>query len=595
MIKEAISHENTVRFIYAKSRECLTFCIRVGREDIKRCQLIYFARTNPEEIKSEDMKWKYRDALFDYFEADVYFSKIARYQKYYFYLEDRSGKVEYFTIYGLSKKEPKEGLFEYLYANEGDAIKVPEWTKGQIYYQIFPERFCNGNKENDPKDLTAGGSVPTRENFMGGDLAGIMSNLDYLKNLGVQCIYLNPIFKGDFNHKYATTDYYEIAPEFGTNEDFKNLMEACHERNIKVILDGVFNHTGIHFGPFQDILEKQENSVYKDWFYITEFPVNVSHRNYECVGAYKWMPKLNTSNNEVMDYILNIMEHWIRNYGIDGWRLDVADEVDERVWREAKVRLKEKYPNILLLGETWGYGLNMMLGNQLDGVMNYIFRDAARDFFAYEDIGTKELDHRVNQMLAAYFSEAKHSLYNLLDSHDTERFLFLCGEDKRRLKLAVAFQFLFLGAPTIYYGDEVGITGGNDPYCRKTMEWDKKKQDLELLSWYQELAKIRTQELCIQMGEYATNLCNEETAMFGFIRFTDKEAVYALFNRSDERRIVVLPVLRKGIYQNMMTGETTTSQDIAIEENFYNGDVMAYGGKVKVTVEPYSMKVIKQI
>lgn len=595
MIKEAIFHENTDRFVHAKSRECLKFCIRVGREDIKQCKLYYFARTNPEEIKAADMNWKYRDALFDYFEVDVSFSKIARYQKYYFYLEDKLKNVEYLTINGLSKKEPKEGFFEYLYANRGDLISVPEWFKGQIFYQIFPERFGNGNKKNDPKDVVPWGSVPNRENFMGGDIAGIIRNLDYLKELGVQCVYLNPIFEGDFNHKYATTDYYEIASEFGTKEEFKKLVEESHKRNIKVLLDGVFNHTGIYFEPFQDILRKQEASIYKDWFYITEFPVNISHHNYECVGAYKWMPKLNTSNNKVMEYILNVMNYWIQEYEIDGWRLDVADEVDKRVWQEAKIRLKEKYPNILLLGETWGFGLNMMQGNQLDSVMNYIFRDAARDFFAFECIDVGELDHRVNVMLATYSTEAKHSLYNLLDSHDTERFLFLCGEDKRKLKLAVAFQFLCLGAPAIYYGDEVGITGGNDPYCRKAMEWDEKKQDLDLLRWYQELAKIRTQETCIRMGEYTTNLCDEETSMYGFIRYTKKEAVYAIFNRSEEHRIHFLPVLRKGNYQDLMTGETTTSKKVITGELYYNQDVLAYGGKIEVSIPPYSMKVIKQI
>ncbi|MFA9463284.1 MAG: glycoside hydrolase family 13 protein [Velocimicrobium sp.] len=595
MNREAISHENTVRFVYAKSRECLTFCIRVGRKDIKECELIYYARTNPEEKKKIQMQWKYRDMLYDYFEVDVFFSKIARYQKYYFYLKDYNEMAEYLTVYGLSKREPEDGLFEYLYTNEGDVIEVPKWSKGQIFYQIFPERFCNGNKENDPLGCVPWGSIPTRENFMGGDLIGILNHLDYLEALGVQCIYLNPIFKGDFNHKYATTDYFEIAPEFGTKEEFSKLINDCHKKNIKVILDGVFNHTGINFEPFLDILEKQETSIYKDWFYITEYPVNVSHHNYECVGAYKWMPKLNTSNNDVMEYIVNVMEYWIKEFHIDGWRLDVADEVDGRVWQEAKIRLKEKYPNILLLGETWGYGLGMMLGNQLDSVMNYVFRDMARDFFAFECIGVNELDHRINQMLGAYFSEAKHSLYNLLDSHDTERFLFFCGEDKRKLKLAVAFQFMFLGSPAIYYGDEVGITGGTDPYCRKAMVWEEDKQDKELLQWYQRLAKIREQEICIRSGEYVTNLCEEESNVFGFIRYNKEDAVYTLINRSENKTTVVLPVLRKGIYQDLMNGETTTSDEIVIGETFYNGDVLAYKGKVKVALEPYAMKVIKQI
>ena len=595
MLKEAIFHDNTIRFVHAKSRECLNFRIRVGRQDMKRCQLIYFSRTNPDEKKRVDMVWKYRDRWFDYYEAEVCFKKVARYQKYYFCLKDRRGKVEYLGVNGFTATEPEDGVFEFLYANEGDIYEIPGWAKGQVFYQIFPERFANGRKENDPEGCVPWGSTPTRENYMGGDIAGIHQHLDYLKELGVGCIYFNPIFQGDFNHKYATTDYYKIDPMFGTEEEFRELVAACHERKIKVILDGVFNHTGIHFEPFQDILKHQEASRYKEWFYITEYPVSISHHNYECVGAYKWMPKLNTSNLEVAEYILKVMEYWIREYHIDGWRLDVADEVDKRVWQRARACLKAKYPDCLLLGETWGYGLNMMQGDQMDSVMNYVFRDFTRDFFAYEAIDARELDHRINQMLSSYFGEAKHGLYNLLDSHDTERFLAMSKGDKRRLKLAAAFQFLFPGAPAIYYGDEIGMTGENDPDCRKAMKWEQEEQDRELYGWYRRMAALRMKEKCIREGNYVTNLCGEKEGVFGFIRFDEKDCIYVVFNRSEEENRSYIPVREMGGYQELVTGQEVVSEEILKGEHFYNGDVMVYEGKIGICLEPYAVKIIKKI
>ncbi len=594
MNKEAIFHENTNRYVYAKSRECLAFKIRVGKKDIKRCRLCYWARTSPEEKKHVDLHWLYRDELFDYYGVDVNYSKIARYQKYYFLLEDRKGLIKYLTVYGLQEKEPEDGFFEYLYANQGDCVQIPAWAKGQIFYQIFPERFCNGSHKNDPVNCEPWGSPPTRENYMGGDIRGIILKLDYIKELGAQCLYLNPIFKGDFNHKYATTDYFEIDDSFGTKEEFRELVGECHKRGIKILLDGVFNHTGIHFEPFEDILKNQEKSCYKDWFYITEFPVTVSHHNYECVGAYKWMPKLNTSNPEVREYILTVMNYWIEEFHIDGWRLDVADEVDGSVWQEARIHLKAKYPHILLLGETWGYGLRLMTGNQMDIVMNYIFRDAARDFFALESINPLELDHRLNHMLATYLPEANDGLFNLLDSHDTERFLFLSGGDIAKLKMAAGFQFLFPGAPSIYYGDEIGMTGGNDPDCRRAMEWEEGKQNKELLKWYRTMAKIRREEECIQGGVYTTNICDKVKGIFGFVRYKEDASVYAVFNRSSTREELSVPVLQEGSYRDVLTGEKLETEAVIMGEHYYNEDVLAYGGKITVSMNPYSMKVIKK-
>ena len=448
MNKEAIRHTGTYPDIYLKDRQTLIVRLRTAKKDAAQCSVIYFARTSPGEKKSVTMECVLRDDLFDYYQAELKFRHPARYRKYYFELR---GKTEalYLSAWGLCREAPEDGLFEFLYANQTEAIHTPAWSRGQIFYQIFPERFDNGNPHLSPPDCQEWGTPPTRENYMGGDLQGIIGHLDYLEELGVQCLYLNPIFSGDFNHKYAATDYYHVDNLFGGNEKFRELVEKVHEKGMRIILDGVFNHTGIRFPQFADILENQENSGYKDWYYITKFPVTISRECYECVGAYPYMPKLNTGNPQVREMILDIMEYWIAEYGIDGWRLDVADEVDESVWIEARIRLKEKFPETLLLGETWGAGLRLMDGSKMDSIMNYTFRDSVRDFLAYERIDAEQFDNRIQNMLAKYPEEMNQSMFLPLDSHDTERFLYLCQGKKEKLRLGAAFQMTFVGAPSV--------------------------------------------------------------------------------------------------------------------------------------------------
>lgn len=594
MLKEAVLHRNSYEYVYPSLRNRLNFKLRTGREDIKDCKLICFPRTDTDSPQILSMKCFARDHLFDYFETSAYFSKVARYQKYYFELVDAEDRIYYYSAYGITRERPEDGYFEFLYANRGDVISVPDWAKGIVYYQIFPERFKNGDTSNDPKECVPWGSIPDRECYMGGDLRGIIQKLDYLKSLSVDCLYLTPIFKADFNHKYATQDYYDVDPMFGSRQDLKDLIEGCHRRGMRIILDGVFNHTGIHFGPFEDLLEKQEKSAYKEWFYVTEYPVVVSHSAYECVGAYKWMPKLNTSNAEVKKFIINVMEYWIDEFGIDGWRLDVADEVDGGVWEEAHKRIRNKKQDVLLLGETWSLSDKMLEGNQLDSIMNYFFRDTVCDYFAKDKIDVDEFDHRLNQMYAAYHREFQLALYNLLDSHDTARFLSESGGDKKKLKLAAAFQFIFPGSPAIYYGDEIGMEGDNDPDCRRGMIWEEEKQDKELFRWYCMLSRLRQEEKALKYGNFHTNICDAGQQLFGCIRKYENEVIYAVFSKNYSKTCVQVPLLSDSKAVDLIGNE-----EYAVEKEYtkdaYNGDILEYKGKVTVELLPYSMKVIKQI
>lgn len=590
MNREAVLHRNTEEFIYPVRRNRLIVRLRAARKEIRRCELVFWDRTDRTKERRQQLFCHARDSLFDYFQAEISFPKVARYQKYYFCLEEKDGTHWYYSAYALDRKLPEDGFFEFLYANGTDIVKTPQWARGAVFYQIFPERFCDGDAGNNPNGVRSWGSRPDRENHMGGDLEGVIEKLPYLKDLGVECLYLNPIFAGDFNHKYATTDYFQIDPQFGTNETFGRLVRECHSAGIRIILDGVFNHTGVHFAPFRDLLEHQEDSAYKDWFYVEKYPVTITHHAYECVGAYKWMPKLNTANPRVRSFILRVMEFWIREYGIDGWRLDVADEVDPSVWQEARLLLKEKYPDTLLLGETWGYGGKMLRGNQMDTVMNYLFRDAVLDYFAGGKITAEEFDSRINRMLALHRDETNDVMYNLIDSHDTERFLYSCGGDKRKMKLAVAFQMLFPGAPAIYYGDEAGMTGGNDPDCRGCMVWGE-DADGDMLAWYRSMTTLRWEHSAIRLGGYRSILADGERDVYGFVREYGQERFYILLHRGEESCRICCPVAEDGVYMDLLSFACYESVP---GDGGYNGDITGYKAQISVEMEPYSVKVIKK-
>lgn len=594
MNKAAVLHSNTEDFVYPIARNQLMIRLRTAKKELKECQVIYWNRDGGTE-KRQTMECYARDELFDYFQCKIIFTKVARYQKYYFEMEESQGAQWYFTPYGVTSLPPSEGFFEYLYANQNDVCQTPDWAKGTIYYQIFPDRFFNENPDHAPADCDTWGTLPTRENYMGGNLRGICSKLPYLKELGVECLYLNPVFEGDFNHKYATTDYFRIDPRFGTNEELKELADQCHQQGIRIILDGVFNHTGIHFQFFQDILDRQEQSDYKDWFWIEKFPVTISQYSYECVGAYPYMPKLNTANPDVRDYIIKVMDYWLGEYQIDGWRLDVADEVDSTLWEQARIALKSKYPTSILLGETWGYGGKMLRGNQLDSVMNYMFRDALWDYFGKHCISATVFDHRINTMLALYREETCHLLYNLLDSHDTERFMYVCGENKKILQMASAFQMLFTGSPAIYYGDEAGITGKNDPDCRRCMVWDG-HADQELFLWYQKIIAVRKHHPCIREGSYRTIHADDRTNSFAFVRYCQGqercEKIYAAFNNSPEKIKILCPVLEDGEFTDLLSDSGETLKAVPLAGQFYNQDITAYKAAVSLEMQPYAVKIL---
>ncbi len=523
----AVRHLSFYPFVQAVARDKIRFRLDAAAGDLTTCELVWWKRSTPEEKHVEPLTIRISSRSTDQWTCRVVFGEEVHYIKYGYRLTDASGKRVWYNAVGFHGEETEEGSFEILQVNETDVLRIPSWTQGCIYYQIFPDRFARGG--NGKGSYDSWDAVPTRDNILGGNLRGIIDHLDYLQDLGVECLYLNPIFLGDFNHKYATTDYFRIDPMFGTEHDLAELTEKAHARGIRVILDGVFNHVGIHFAPFMDLMEKGAESPYRGWFYPKQFPVRIDPACYECVGDYPYMPRLNGANMEVRSYVQRVLLYWLDRTGIDGWRLDVADELDRHAVTQWREQVKKTHPDAVLLAETWGDASRLLGPDGLDCAMNYLFRDAVLDFFARGSMDAALFSDRMNSMLMRYPEEINHSMYNLLGSHDTARFLTECGGEVWRLRLAMAFQMLFPGAPAVYYGDELGMTGENDPGCRGGMAWDARNEALHL--WQKEMISLRKRHGSVRNGAY--RVLAAEGSVMVIRRQLGEDCVTALFNTGD--------------------------------------------------------------
>ncbi len=419
---------------------------------------------------------------------------------------------------------------------------VPDWVKDAVFYQIFPERFANGDTTNDPPNVEPWGAPPTPHNYFGGDLQGIIDHLDYISSLGVNCLYLNPIFWSTSNHKYHAKDYLKIDPHFGDEDVFRRLVEACHGRGIRIILDGVFNHTGVDFFAFEDVKKNGPKSRYAKWFNIYYFPVGSPRRpNYECWWNLGDLPKLMVHVPEVRAYLFHVTEYWMK-FGIDGWRLDVPNEIPHTFWIEWRKVVKRLNPNAYIVGEIWDDASPWLQGDQFDAVMNYRFRRACIEFFSHRTYTPAEFDASLAAVRNDYPPGVSFVLQNLLGSHDTERFLTLCKNDKRVLKLAWLFQMTYVGAPMVYYGDEVGMTGGKDPDCRGTMIWDESKQDRDLLTTLKQFISLRNTYSVFRRGTFETAVVDNDRNLYGYWRrsFDGRSAALVVLNNSLREQAVHL-------------------------------------------------------
>lgn len=550
MLREAIYHRPKNNWAFAYDAAHIYLRIRTKRGDLTSVTAIYGDKYAWDQTaQRSEMHVFASDELFDYWETVV--KPPFRRLRYAFELIDAEGSVAYMTEQSFLTEEPKDSLsfFDYPYINPIDLFQPPAWVKDAVFYQIFPERFANGDPSLTPASAEAWGNEPTPSNFFGGDLQGVIDHLDYLNELGINAIYFTPVFQAPSNHKYDTTDYMKVDPSFGTNDKLKELVEACHARGIRVLLDAVFNHAGGTFPPFLDLLKYGSESQYADWFHVREWPISVSEEgipSYETFAFVASMPKLNTEHPDVKRYLLEVAQYWIEEIGIDGWRLDVANEVDHAFWREFRQTVKSVNPEAYILGEIWHDSLMWLQGDQFDAVMNYPFTNAVLDFCSYGKLDAKQFADAIGNQLAAYPLQVTETAFNLLDSHDTPRLLTISDEDERRMKLAALFQLTFPGVPCIYYGDEVGLTGGGDPGCRKCMEWDEEKQNRDLFSFYQSLIAMRMEHAALRGTGFSFLSAESGSKLLAYERQEGAERFVIVLNASEETASFTLPAAGVG-------------------------------------------------
>lgn len=424
-------------------------------------------------------------------------------------------------------------------------MSVPYWVQDSIFYQIFPDRFANGDKTNDPPNVQKWGAKPTIWDFQGGDLRGIIRRFDYLLELGINAIYLNPIFQATSSHRYNASDYYKIDAKLGDMDDFLALLDVAHRNNIRVILDGVFNHCGRGFFAFTDVLENGEHSPYRDWFHIHRFPLDAftpgDAINYSGWWSHKSLPKFNTNNPEVRKYLLGVAKYWIEK-GADGWRLDVPNEInDDEFWAEFRRVVKSTNREAYIFGEIWEADPRWANNSHFDGLMNYPVKDGLIALLNRRE-NLQQFNEIIDRLLKIYPRENVFSMYVPLGSHDTERILTALGGDLEKLKLAYLFQFAFPGAPAIYYGDEVGLEGGRDPECRGAFPWDPAAWKGDLQLWVRELIAIRKSRASLRRGDFSRIALKEDKGSFAFTRTLGEEKTLVVINTSAEPQDLHIPV-----------------------------------------------------
>lgn len=471
---------------------------------------------------------------------------------YYFLLENDNEKYYMYEDRFYTPKEHKnykgrEQTFTFPWMNPADIIKTPDWVNDTVWYQIFIDRFCNGRKELNPKKVSPWRSPDKTVKyyeFFGGDIPGITSKLDYLKSLGITGLYLTPVCKGQSNHKYDTASYTRLDPHFGNDEDMKELVKQAHDHGIRVMMDGVFNHTGYLFKPWKDVVKNGPDSKYFDWFIINHWPFissgtyssNSKAGNYYTFGFFDGMPKLNTNNPKVIHYIIKVLSSWIHKYDIDGIRLDVAGEISHALCKEIHSKLKALKPDFYILGELWHDSTPWLRGDEYDSVMNYPFTDSLNDFWTDKSKTALDFEYAVNRCFTMYPLQMNRVLFNLLDSHDTIRLITkLKSLSKFYQQLTVLFTMP--GTVCIYYGTEIALEGSYDPDCRRCMPWDRimKGEYYDKITIMKNLIELRKSHPALRSNDYEFIHLAEDSRVLSYVRRDeDGEKIMVVLNCSDK-------------------------------------------------------------
>lgn len=475
------------------------FRLRTGKGEAKSVRFYYADRAvmTPElHFFILSMEKIREDRYFDWYEIrlETPFERIA----YYFVLENGAETLFYYgDCYEMAGTPTRADYFQLPFNHRADRFTAPAWTRDAVVYNIFPDSFAAGVRR------TPGGGPLCR----GGTVRGIAENLDYIASLGFNCIYLNPIFAAKSYHRYDTLDYYRVDPHMGTEDDLRDLVKRSHALGIRVVLDGVFNHVSCDHPFFRDVLERGRGSQYYSCFYALpetpRLPAQDEAPGYTCFSYVAEMPKTNTADPFLRQYFCDVGAYWIREFDVDGWRLDVANEMDDGFLRAFRAAVKVAKSDALIVGEVWENAAHYLCGDMLDSAMNYDFRRYARRFFAERTVDAETFDTNVSTLLLRYSENALFAQLNLLDSHDVSRFLTLCGGDAGRQELAVLLQMTFPGMPCVFYGDEKGLCGESEPEYRRPMAWDASSPLEEV---YRRLIALRKMHPALRYGSFHTEL-----------------------------------------------------------------------------------------
>ncbi len=530
MNEHALYHRPESEYAYALDSRTLRIVLRVAAgESIVKAELLH--NNKYDFTKRRDVSEMSRistDGLFDYYGADIvlndvrfaYIFKLYTPHGVYYYSEagladDYDFALAYYTFY------------QFPFINPSDVVERIPWTRDAVFYQIFIDRFCRGNFVKDDGYITQEwDAVPQAQSYCGGDIRGIIQKLDYLVSTGVNALYLTPVFSAYSNHKYNLKSYTDIDPQFGTNADVRRLLDEAHARDMRVMLDTVFNHCDISHEYFADVTKHGRKSKYYDWFIIDgDFP-DYEAGNYAYFADCKYMPKWNTNNKKVRDYFVGLAVAYVM-FGFDGLRLDVADEVSHTMWRELRTAVKAVRPDALLLGEVWHENTHYLLGDEFDGVMNYRAHKILLDYFAPDGITAESAADRLNRLLMQNYEQVNGMMLNFLDNHDTPRFLRFAGGKPDRVLAALCVLMLFPGIPCVFYGTEIPLDGAGDPDCRRTFDWAAVERGGDYFERYKKILALK-KEPCVEAG---TTLIEPRDGMLVIVRDGGGERVTAFFNR----------------------------------------------------------------
>lgn len=544
--RAALHHQASQAYRYVTMEGEVFLRLRAATGNLRQVEVCYGNRYEPTaapSFKTIPMVRQLRDEVHDWFEASLIPEDPRLF--YFFRLTGQGSRPEVLFLqedgfHDTPTLHNRNLFFFFPHILPGDMHDLPDWARGTVVYQVFPDRFARAaasgvSRASDGSRLKKWGVRPkSGHDFYGGNLEGIRQRIPHLVDLGIDVLYLTPLFLSRSAHRYDTDDYFTIDPLLGGKEDLRRLVGDLHGHGIRVVLDAVFNHCGPGFFAFADVLEKGEASRYKDWFFLDGYPVDMKKKNYATFASAANMPKLNAGHPDVRDYLCEVGRYWIREADIDGWRIDVANEVDPLFWRHFRDAVREEKPDTLIIGEIWGDSTFWLGGDMFDGVMHYPFTFAAKSHFAEKATSLTRLDHQLNRMAAMYTHPVRDTGWTLLESHDTERFLTAAGNDPSAVRLAAFLQFAFPGSPMVYYGAEAGMEGGHDPDCRRCMNWGTLSGNPDILSWYRQLIAARRALPALRRGSFRTVLVEEN--LYAFARTLGKKSVLAMMNESDSAR-----------------------------------------------------------